>query len=106
MTYENFKNRLADYKKLGNDAFRYASMLLCYYSIDTFVENPTEEEYGIISNACYQAYMRYDEVDLVKLTDRVSEAYENGDITLSYIRNATKKELVDKFYDWSEYYED
>ena len=99
MTKQNFKNRLADYKKLGNDAFRYASMLLCYYSIDTFIKNPTEEEYGIISNACYQAYMRYDEVDLVKLTDRVSEAYANGDATLAYIRNATKKELIDKFYE-------
>lgn len=96
------KEMIADYKKLGNNVFRYASMLLCYYSIDTFVENPTEEEYGIISNACYQAYMRYGKVDLVKLTDRVSEAYANGDITLSYIRNATKQELVDKFYDRGE----
>lgn len=94
------KSTLEIYKELKlqrDDVWRIAIKMSMYASIESFIDNPTDDEYEIISSACYNAYMKADDVDLVKLTDRVAEAYNKGIVNLDYIKEMRPYALLDKF---------
>ena len=84
------------YRELQNqhgNAWQIASNMLIYNSVDAFVDEPTDEEYGVIADACYRAYMKADSVDLIRLADKVSEEYSLGNITLDYLREVSPYKL-------------
>ena len=94
------KTTLDIYKELKsqrNDIWEIAVKMSMYNSIGTFVDNPTDEEYKIISDVCYRAYMKAEKVDFIRLCDRVSEEYSLGDITLEELKEMTAWQLLDKF---------
>ena len=93
------RNTLIIYKEVQNqhgNAWQIASDMLIYNSVDAFVDDATDEEYGVIADACYRAYMKSDSVDLIRLADKVSEEYSLGNITLDYLREVSPYKLLDK----------
>ena len=94
------KYTLRIYKELKNQhgiAWQIASDMLIYNSVDAFVNDATDEEYGVISDACYRAYMKAaDSVDLIRLADKVSEEYSLGNLTLDYLRAVSPYKLLDE----------
>lgn len=73
--------------------------LVCYWSIDCFVGNPTEDEYKVISNKCIEIFLELDECDLIKLADLVSFKYSVGELTLEDLVSLTDDEIL-KLIGW------
>lgn len=98
---ENTKLSALDiYKKLGtNDRYLVGCKLQCYVSISSFVENPTDEEYEVITDKCYEVYLKMENIDLVRLCDGVAERYANGQFSLEELKTMDKWKIME-FYQW------
>ena len=93
------KTALDIYKELHSQTDRVweiAIKMSMYNSIDAFIDSPTDAEYNVISDVCYRAYMKVDEIDFIRLTDRVAEEYSLGNITLDYLREVSPYKLLDE----------
>lgn len=87
------------YKHLKQEPRRYTILykLFCFASIDAFVEEPTDEEYEILSEGIIDAYLQLDDCDLGKLADCVTEKYANREFTLAQFSNMSKWEVLDLY---------
>jgi hypothetical protein len=83
-------------KSTYGNAWQIACYALIYNSVESFVDNPTDEEYEVIKDACYRAWMKVEDVDLIKLADKIAEEYSLSNITLDYLRNVGSYELLDE----------
>lgn len=77
--------------------FEIAAKILIYKSVEAFIENPTDEEYEIIAQECYHAFMKTEYCDLVKFSDHVSEAYKNKEITLEELEEMDYGDILEKY---------
>lgn len=87
------------YKKVkesnGLRPWEIADSFTVYYSVDFFVENPTEEEYTVIDDVCERAYMKAEGVSLVQIADKISELYSKKVITLQELMNKSVWDILD-----------
>lgn len=88
------------YRNLKQEAERYTILyqLFCFASIDAFVDNPTEEEYEILSEGIINAYLQIDDCDLGKLADCIAEKYAKEKFTLEEFKRMSKWEVLDLYY--------
>ena len=69
--------------------------LLCYRSIDTYIENASDKEYEVISEVCINAYMKTDDIcDLSRLADCVSEKYVKNKLSINDLQNLSKWDIL------------
>lgn len=60
--------------------------LVCFGCIDAFIENPTKEEYKVISDICYNLYLKLDDVNLETIADSLAEKYAKKTFTLAELK--------------------
>lgn len=95
-----YKERRLDvlklHKRLRNDSdyFKTIYKLICYSSIDSFVENATDKEYEIITERCISIYLKVDECDLIKLADEIAYQYANHSFTLENLNEMNDLEII------------
>lgn len=87
------------YNILNQETDKYTILyqLFCFSSIDAFVDNPTEEEYEILSGGIINAYLQTDDCDLGKLADSIAEKYANKKFTLNEFNRMSKWEVLDLY---------
>lgn len=94
------------YKNLkGNKEYspwEIASAFIIYNAIDNFAENPTDEEYETIYSTIYRAYMKCDNVNLVKIADAVcGKYYVDKEYTLDKLKNMSTEDILNlEFINW------
>ena len=93
-------NTLEFYKELRKteDKYTLAYYLICYNSVDAYIDNPTDEEFETIAENCVNVYMKADDCDLGKLADIVSMKYSEGDFTLEELDDMSKWDILDMIY--------
>lgn len=94
----NFQEVLEFYKE-NNNSYEIALKLESFYSIDCQINNPSEEEYRVISDVAIYLYMK-DEggIGITKITDFLALQYAKKNITLEEIKNSSKWDLLDAIY--------
>ena len=88
------------YKEMNEkyaSVFTIATKCLMYKSVEAFIDEPTDEEYETIANVCCNAFMKDENCNLVKLADRVSEAYSNGEFTLEELKEMSRWTIIKEY---------
>lgn len=87
------------YKKAKNgDGFKPWEISMAFEifnSFDSFVDNPTEEEYYAFYRICYKAYMKTESLSLVKIADTLAEGYYEGKFTLEELEKMSPCVVLD-----------
>lgn len=73
--------------------YRTPYYVICFGCIDAFVENATKEEYEVISDICYNLYLKLDEVCLEKIADCLAEKYASKVFTLEELKTMDKWQI-------------
>ena len=60
-----------EFKEKNYSCYKVGTYLVLFNSINTFIDNPTDDEYWTIANICYRCYMKYDGVEPVRICDEV-----------------------------------
>lgn len=81
-------------KNYGRRPWEIATAFTIFNSVDSFLDNPTEEEYQQIYEICYEVYMESEDVDLVSISDKVSEMYYDAKITLPELKTKSVWEIL------------
>lgn len=91
------KESLGLYRRLKkiNKVYLIANEILCCGSIDNYIENPSEEEYQIISDACCEAYFLSEDCDINRMADYISKQYAAGNMSLAGIKKLTPHQILD-----------
>lgn len=66
-----------------------------FNSFDTFVDNPTEEEYYAFYRICHKVYMKSKNLSLVKIADALAEGYCEGKFTLEDLEEMSPWDVLD-----------
>lgn len=66
-----------------------------FNSFDSFVDNPTEEEYYAFYRICHRAYMKSENLSLVKIADTLAEGYYEGKFTLEELEKMSPCDVLD-----------
>lgn len=82
-------------ERYGFRPWEIADSFIIYNSVDFFVENPTEEEYMAIEDVCQRAYMKAEDISLVKIADKISEQYSKKEITLQELMNKSTWDILE-----------
>lgn len=92
--YKVFKEA-AEENPWSPSPYRMGMFLVGYNSVDSYLDNPTDEEYETITGGCFNAYMDADDIHMsfAFYTDIVSLAYANKEISLEEIKNWAPREL-------------
>lgn len=85
----------------SSSPYRTGMLLIGYNSVDSFLENPTDEEYETITWSCFYSYMDADDIRMsfAHYVDIIAEAYANKEISLKEIKEWTTRELDDFIFD-------
>lgn len=88
--YDIYKNVLL------NSSCQYSLPQKCigYNELAAYIEEPTDEEYNIIVESCYDAYLSSDYVSMDKLVTAVTTAYIDHQITLEEIQSMDRYDLA------------
>lgn len=69
--------------------------MFIYISVDAFVDEPTEEEYEVLSNKIVEAYMKVEDCDLGHFSDRICSKYRNRDFTLEELKEMSPGDILE-----------
>ena len=95
---QNMMEFYLDNKKTITD---YGILLMSCVSIDNIIENPTFEEYEVISSASYNAYMKDESyLDIMHITDQICFMYKNHDLTLDEISHMASRDMLEIIEDY------
>ena len=89
-TLRKFKNTKISYEL--------ANKYTAYYEIEAFISDPTDDEYTIIANICYDTYMKYENIALNELVKNVVEAYIDNKITLDELKKISPHDVYCRFW--------
>ena len=89
---------LKKFKELKLDYEDVCKMIM-FYEIEAFLDEPTDDEYNIIADRCYDIFMKYENVAIAQFVGNVAMAYANNDISLEQLKTISKRELVRKYCD-------
>ena len=86
------------YNQIKEETEKYTILyqLFCFASIDAFVQEPTEQEYMILSEGIINAYLNVEECDLGKLADCIAEQYANKKFTLEEFHAMSKWDILEQ----------
>lgn len=92
------KSSLELYKEFTSktiQAYEYGLALQAYSSIDEIIENPTDEEFETIFSVCYEAYMKSEDSEWLRLIDGVTKKYSENEFTLEELKKMSKYDIYD-----------
>ena len=77
--------------------------LMTYISMTDLLDGPSDEEYQIISSAAYNAYMKDEyHLDLLYVTDQLSNFYKRKLLTLEDMQNISSRDLLQMVMNYEE----
>lgn len=101
--------KLKYYKKIKEEAgenyyedtpYKVGLFLIGYNSVDSYLQNPTDEEFETIVNECFNAYMDDDyDMSFSSYVDIVAEIYANGLLGLDELKGLSARELNELVFD-------
>ena len=90
-------NYLDTYKLLKEEHKDYelACALIIYNAVDCYVSHPTVEEYQVICNKVYDAFLHSEDYGLEEIANGVAEKYGKHDVTLDEIKVMSKWNILE-----------
>ena len=92
------KKALNQFKEIKNENYHFMlpCYLLCFNSVESFIDMPTDEEYMTIAIVSYNIWLDIDVdgYDLVYIADKISELYANSMINLEQIKEINSIEIL------------
>lgn len=95
-----FEKALNLYEQLRENHENYSIpyYMVCFLSIDAFVENPTKEEYEVISDTSCWLYSKLDDVQLETIAEALSKQYANQAFTLEELNEMDQWEVLEYIF--------
>lgn len=95
-----FEKALNIYRQLKENHENYSvtDLMMCFSCIDAFVENPTEEEYEVLSDTSCWLYSKLDDVQLETIADSLSKEYANKAFTLEELKDMDRWEVLEYIF--------
>ena len=92
-----FEKALTLYEQLRENHENYSitNYMMCLLSIDSYVKNPTKEEYEVISDTSCWLYSKLDDVQLETIADSLSKQYANQSFTLEELNEMDYWEVLE-----------
>lgn len=90
--YELYKNikKTSPYK-----TWEIAIAFDVFNSVDAFLNEPSEDEYMKIYQACYRTYLKSDGANLVRIADAICELYCEEKLKLDELASKSEWEILD-----------